>query len=201
MADTQSAPTGETPDSSAPNSSGPAPPTRPPSPGRRPPQLADWLASAGLVALFVLGSFVERGTQAEVRLAGVVLLLSSLPFLFAPFATLKRHGRVPDGASYCDTTTVVDQGVYGVVRHPQYLGYGLLAAGFGCRLQNPLTTALALAVLVLLYMQALREEGDLAERLEGYGDYARRVPRFNAPAGLFRYIVTKRRSPDDGGEA
>ena len=158
----------------------------------RTPQWADWAAGAGLIALFALGSYVERGTHAGLRLAGVGLLFSSLPFLFTPFALLKRHGQVPDGASYCDTTAVVDRGVFGVVPLPQYLGYCLLAAGFGCRLQNPLTTLLALAVVVLLYIQAVREERYLMVQLgDDYRAYMARVPRFNAVLGLLGYIVAR----------
>lgn len=167
----------------------------------RAPQAADWAATAALIALFALGSFVERGTHGGLRLFGVAALLASLPFLFPPFALLKRHGAVPDGASYCDTTTVVDRGVYAVVRHPQYLGYTLLAVGFGCRLQNALTTALSVAVVVFLYVQAVREEQYCAARLgEPYRRYMECVPRFNFALGLFKYARARRgRSGPRGG--
>ena len=69
-------------------------------------------------------------------------------------------------------------GLYRYVRHPIYSGLLLMmaaitvAAGSGLRL---LTLA---ALVLLLNVKARWEETRLAERFEGYADYAARTPRF-----------------------
>lgn len=70
------------------------------------------------------------------------------------------------------------EGVYGVVRHPIYLG--LLLLGVACTLiaRTP-RTAVSLGALAALFAAKSRlEERLLGERFPGYADYARRVPRF-----------------------
>jgi len=70
---------------------------------------------------------------------------------------------------------VVSTGVYGVVRHPMYLGALLMVVG------GPLVTgaasalALTVAVLPLLVLRIREEETLLATELPGYDDYRRRV--------------------------
>jgi protein-S-isoprenylcysteine O-methyltransferase Ste14 len=68
-------------------------------------------------------------------------------------------------------------GVYGVVRHPQYLGYLLVMFGF--LLQWPsLLTAIAFAAVVAAYGRLIRHEDDELSALHGaeWNRYAARTP-------------------------
>ena len=70
-------------------------------------------------------------------------------------------------------------GPYGRVRHPQYLGFLTIMAGF--LLQWPtLLTLLMFPILVIVYLRLAREEERLmdAEFGETYADYRRKVPGF-----------------------
>ena len=40
-------------------------------------------------------------------------------FAVLPILTLRRQGGVAKGQSYMKTTTLVDTGIYAIVRHPQ----------------------------------------------------------------------------------
>lgn len=156
--------------------------------GKR-PQAPWWIAASATVATFAADLIVERGTNGELRVAGVALLVLAPFFFVPPFFLLKKHGGTEDGGSYFSTTKVVDRGVYAVVRHPQYVGYALLAVGFALRTQAVVSWAAALVAVVFFYIQAVLEERFCAWQLGvDYAAYANRVPRFNFVTGLFRSL-------------
>jgi protein-S-isoprenylcysteine O-methyltransferase Ste14 len=71
--------------------------------------------------------------------------------------------------------TVVDGGVYGVVRHPMYAG--LVAAWLGAPawLCSPLGVGVAFVPIGLLAVRLVLEERALVQALPGYADYTTRV--------------------------
>jgi protein-S-isoprenylcysteine O-methyltransferase Ste14 len=153
------------------------------------PQAFDWLAMAATLALFVGDYFVERGNDEVLSALGAAALILAIVFIFPPFYLLRKHGRVEKGKPFFFTETVVDRGLYAIVRHPQYLGYILLVLGFSLRSQNLLTVAFGCAAIVLFYLQAVSEERFCSGQLgEEYEAYLGRVPRFNFVLGLVRYL-------------
>jgi protein-S-isoprenylcysteine O-methyltransferase Ste14 len=91
------------------------------------PKLFAWIASLAMILLLMAGLFLERGKSAPLRVAGVVLFALAAGFIFAPFLLLFKYGEVEQGGMYMQTEAVVKRGLCGIVRHPQYLGYMLLA--------------------------------------------------------------------------
>lgn len=105
---------------------------------------------------FHLASYVVMG-------AGIVILAKAWPVLWAA----QREERM------------AVTGPYARVRHPQYLGFLLIMAGF--LLQWPtLLTLLMFPVLAVAYTRlAISEEGEVRARFgAGYEPYATRTPRF-----------------------
>lgn len=72
---------------------------------------------------------------------------------------------------------VKDDGVYGYIRHPIYVGDLLLLAGLELALNSWLILAVAALTPVVL-KQAIREEATLRRQLTGYDEYAARTKRF-----------------------
>ena len=70
---------------------------------------------------------------------------------------------------------VVSTGVYGVVRHPMYLGALLLFLGAPALLGSLGGLAIGAAMVLLLAGRILGEEKVLTEELEGYAEYKKRV--------------------------
>lgn len=106
-------------------------------------------------------------------LGGVLLVLSAF-FLFRAFhdntflsgltrvqAERKQH--------------VVSTGVYGFVRHPMYLGMVLMFTGAPLLLGSRFGVAVAAAITLVLAVRITREERLLADDLEGYKAYRRKV--------------------------
>jgi len=77
------------------------------------------------------------------------------------------------------TQQLVTEGLYAHVRHPRYLQFLLVLAGFAL-LANYLALYLVLAVGGLgIWLIVILEEKELRERFgPAYDDYCRRVPRF-----------------------
>lgn len=71
--------------------------------------------------------------------------------------------------------TVVSTGVYGVVRHPMYLGAALMAFGAPLLLGAMTALVLALTMVGILVRRIALEEALLVKELEGYEAYRRRV--------------------------
>jgi len=70
---------------------------------------------------------------------------------------------------------LIDTGVYGVVRHPMYLGASLIMVGGAFLLGSVCGLLVSLAMLLLLVMRIFGEEKLLARDLAGYQAYCKRV--------------------------
>lgn len=71
--------------------------------------------------------------------------------------------------------TVVDTGLYGIVRHPMYAATVLLFLSLPLVLASPLSFALMLLYLPLIAKRIRNEEAVLEQGLAGYADYKKRV--------------------------
>lgn len=71
--------------------------------------------------------------------------------------------------------TVVDTGVYGVVRHPMYAGGVLLLVGLPLWLQSYAAALLASAPIGMLAARVLIEERFLRRELPGYAAYTEKI--------------------------
>ena len=71
--------------------------------------------------------------------------------------------------------TVVDTGLYGMVRHPMYAATVLLFLAMPLVLASPLSFAVMLFYLPIIAKRIRNEEEVLERELAGYAEYKRRV--------------------------
>jgi len=144
------------------------------------PKVFAWLASLLTLSVIVAEQFLPRGEHPLSRILGVLMLVPAAIFIFIPFYQLAKHGKKNRGDHYMQTKQVFNQGLYALIRHPQYLGYSLLAVGFALISQHWGACFLAALSFTCFYIQAIREESYCKEKFGmPYVQYQQKVPRFN----------------------
>ena len=117
-------------------------------------------------------------------------ILFAIAFLvlgWLPRMALTEKGEAPDGKSWLHTTTVVESGIYSIVRHPIYLSWYFYFVGFMCISQHWLTIILAIPAFILVYWDCISEEKSSIEKFgSAYEEYIQRVPRLNFILGIIR---------------
>ena len=146
------------------------------------PRGEGWLAIqiVLLVAIFIacfraladvdaLHSVPVQAIGVALFVGGWALLLIGIRHLGSSLRALPRPRR---------TATLVESGIYGVIRNPIYAG--LIVLAFGAALFRATLVGLGLSAVlaVFLDLKARREEAWLREQFPQYEAYARRVRRF-----------------------
>jgi protein-S-isoprenylcysteine O-methyltransferase Ste14 len=156
---------------------------------KRYPYIYDLIASILAFSILILSNILSRGENTYLKYTGVFFLLVAAVLWVFPFIHLKKYGKVEEGHSYYETNHIVDKGIYGIVRHPQYLAYMLLVLGFTLISQNWIIVFLAIIAIALYYYHTLKEEKFLTNRFNNeYLDYCKKVPRFNVMKGIINRI-------------
>ena len=142
------------------------------------------------VSQVILSLFLyNRPHLSVIRNAGWVILWIASLLGVIPVLTLRKQGGVARGQEYTHTTVLVDSGIYGVVRHPQYLSFMLINAGLMLVAQHGLTTVLGILAIGMDCL--ITREAD-REGIEKFGDdykhYMEKVPGVNLLAGFMRLL-------------
>ena len=143
------------------------------------------------VAVSVMGIFLMAefmiGRNAIGRLDLVDGLSQVLAIVGCAFVVvgvvLNIVARLQLGSSWSNSIAIykdqklVDKGLYGIVRHPLYSTIFLMALGLAVQYGNYISLGTAFVIfLPLLYNRISQEEKVLKENLEGYTEYAKKVP-------------------------
>lgn len=93
--------------------------------------------------------------------------------------TFKTFAGVPELSSKNEPGVLLQEGVYGRVRHPRYVAVVFATLGFGLAANHVGTYVLFVLMIPFLLLITLLEERELAHRFgEAYTAYCARVPRF-----------------------
>ena len=121
--------------------------------------------------------------------AGWLVTVVGLPFFLATAIYFPRKGKPQDGKSSMDVTAVVDTGLYGIVRHPQYLGCMMMMLASILVSQHWLSLVVGVPIAFWIYSEIPKEEEGLVLKFgDEYRDYMGRVPRMNIVLGLLNYF-------------
>jgi protein-S-isoprenylcysteine O-methyltransferase Ste14 len=148
------------------------------------------IMSLAYIGLFISG-FISQNPSYNliVGFSGWIIWISGLVLAFSPNIVFKRRGGVPEGKSYIHTTKLVSDGIYGVIRHPQYTGGIVISFSMCLILQTPLAYILAIIAIITSYLSMVFEEQHLVVKFgPQYENYQAEVPRVNFLLGLIRKI-------------
>lgn len=144
----------------------------------------------------VLSGIVETGHIRLTYILGWIVWFIGMFLVISPVIMFPRYGGVKKGNSFVHTTRLVDRGIYGIIRHPQYLG-GILAIFMTTLLWYPhwLFGVLGFTGSAVVYIGSRKEDRRLVERFGAeYNDYMLKVPGMNFLSGIRRAIRRRRNS-------
>jgi protein-S-isoprenylcysteine O-methyltransferase Ste14 len=142
----------------------------------------------------VLTGVLETNSYLALFIIGWVVWTFGMVLIIAPIIILRRRGGVAKGKSFVNTTRLVDTGIYGVVRHPLYLG-GIFAIFITTLLWYPhwLFGVLGAIGVVVVYLGAREEDQRLVQQFgDDYIRYMQKVPRMNILAGFVRLLQRRK---------
>lgn len=123
---------------------------------------------------------------------GWVVFVLFLLVGYLPTREFRKKGGVPKGKSYMETTTLVDTGIYAVVRHPQFLSWILLSFSLALTSQYWLSAVCVVFVTVLIHVEAVRADASNIEKFgNDYRKYMQNVPRLSPVVGMYRLLRRK----------
>ena len=124
---------------------------------------------------------------------GWIISVVSLPFWFSTLIYFPKKGEPQEGKRFVDTTVLVDSGLYGLVRNPQYLGCIMLMSASILVSQHWLSAIIGIPISVWLYTEILKEEKGLIIRFgDDYKRYMQKVPRMNLLLGVMRLLERRK---------
>ncbi|AKI97289.1 1-acyl-sn-glycerol-3-phosphate acyltransferase [Kosmotoga pacifica] len=137
-----------------------------------------------LVIPLIIISFGTESTTVTHAVSWTVAIFGVILVVYSILAMLFHSGGMP--YYFYGPEKLVISGPYRFVRHPIYLGYLLVLAGLVMAYWSHVNFFLfsAITILVVLYT-FLFEEKKLKEKLDGYKDYAKKVPAFIPLPGKF----------------
>jgi protein-S-isoprenylcysteine O-methyltransferase Ste14 len=106
-----------------------------------------------------------------------------------PMSVLRKRGGVSREDSWVKTTVVVESGPYAVVRHPIYVGWGVMVIALTLISQYWVVAVLVGVAVLLVYFDIRREDRDNFKKFgDSYIEYRRRVPQVNFAWGAVRWM-------------
>ncbi len=142
-----------------------------------------WVAVQGMLLLAIAVSLSIGPQLGALRMGrmivGAVLALSGA--VLAAVAIASHPQAVSATPAPVRGRPLVEDGIYGLVRHPIYGGVAIACAGLAVFTGRPLALLASLVLAIFFSRKAAHEESLLERAYPQYADYAARVPRRMIP--------------------
>ena len=151
------------------------------------PSLFAWIASMATILLILSTEWLPSRQIKPMMVLGIVLFPVAALFIFTPLFLRSKLQKNLSGSASQPAAAFCQDGFYGLLRHPQYLGYILLGSGFTLLSPHWLTAGLLLVASASFFKQSKKEEMYCTHRYgTAYQEYCQKVPMFNIISGLLR---------------
>jgi protein-S-isoprenylcysteine O-methyltransferase Ste14 len=150
-----------------------------------------WIASSTLIIAEIVLFFLFKNPDplASLKIVGCIIWWSGALLGWLPIITFRRRGGVEKGKSYVHTTKLVDKGIYGILRHPQYLAFVFLCLALALISQHWLVILTAAAASVFCVFNIFEADRHNLEKFgQEYKSYMEKVPRMNFVLGAVRAL-------------
>ena len=132
-----------------------------------------------LIILVIVSIRIINGDNLMLQIIGFVLAIMSQFLVFLSIYALKKYGHISKGKSYMNTTKIVNEGIYKIMRHPQYIGLIILAFSTIFIFQTMISVFLGSISVLFLILSIYAEEKELLKRFgNDYADYKNKTPLF-----------------------
>ena len=142
----------------------------------------------------VLTGVLHVESYLATNIAGGVVWVFGMVLVMAPIVLFPWRGGVTKGKTFVHTTSLVNTGIYAVVRHPQYIG-GIYSIFLATLLLYPhwLFAVLGVFGSVFTYLGIREEDKRLIDKFgNDYVIYMKRVPGMNIFLGIIRLLQSKK---------
>jgi protein-S-isoprenylcysteine O-methyltransferase Ste14 len=137
-----------------------------------------------LIALSIL--YYGRAIFATLTYVGWISLGVGI-IILASSSRSRNKGRISDEKKRGDGS-LVESGMYAIVRHPEFLSHLLIIIGLVCITQRLVSLTIGVLMTILLWLAMRQEEkSDIEKFGRAYINYMQRVPRINLIAGIARH--------------
>lgn len=127
-----------------------------------------------------MGRYIQRWVSWLVWMMGIYLLC-------APVFILRKRGGVAKHASYVETQKLVTDGLYRLVRHPQYLGWFLMYLAMICFNPNVWCASCGIfGIITMVWITHLEDRYLVSKFGNAYIRYQQEVPALNLLLGALR---------------
>jgi len=146
-----------------------------------------------LMQIILLFYFDNFGLNILIFGIGWLMIIPSFLLLTLPLRSLSNYSNLSDEGKTDDETLVVKKGIYGIVRHPLYVGWMLMSISLILISQSWLSMICALIIVPLILIIISHEDRTNTIRFgEEYSQYQKEVPLVNIFSGIWRYHRRKR---------
>ena len=135
--------------------------------------------------VFGLSSWYKIAASKNLQFIGDIMVFVAIAIAIIALGTLKVRGKPEKGIE--DTKVLIEGTIFGVIRHPLYLGLMIWGISQILKIQSILSTILGMAAILCFWMAGKKEDEFNVNKFgEGYREYMKKVPMWNVFKGLRR---------------
>ena len=135
--------------------------------------------------IFGLFGWYQKATLQLLQVIGNVLICITAVLTLITFVTFRNKGKPEKGIE--ETTVLIEGTIFGIIRHPLYLGFALWGIGQILAIQSTISMILGVIAIFCAWMASKKEdEFNIMKFGDDYREYMKKVPMWNVLEGLRR---------------